>query len=313
MAERRRWPALLIRESGPAPSPDTDALSLADAVAALIDPHGPIAIEDLAPFPLPPGGLWDPTFPPLPDPPPAPLHWRVFFPTPRARDAAATTLRRAHHELTVTAEEVDDEDWAARSQRSLEAVTAGAFVVAPPWDRPSRVPTGASVLVIEPSRGFGTGHHASTRLCLRALSDTPAQDLSVLDLGTGSGVLAMAASLKGASRVVAIDVDPDAIEAARESHALNPHVGRIEWLPGDFRDAAWHALDGPWQIVLANLTAGMLCAAAERIRALVAPTGRLIASGFDESEYPTVVAALQLGEQAVYREEGWVGVVLGRV
>lgn len=192
MDERRLWPALTLSTASIA---DT---ALIDRVSAALDDHSPIAIEDLAPQPLPPGGLWDPTDPPPPEPPPSPLHWRVFFPSPDERDAARASLSDLDIDLTIATEDVSDDDWAARSQRALTAVEAGAFIVAPPWDIRTR--SGKTTIIIEPSRGFGTGHHASTRLCLRALSGLQPERLDVLDLGTGSGVLALAAALTGLGR-----------------------------------------------------------------------------------------------------------------
>jgi ribosomal protein L11 methyltransferase len=302
LADGRVWPALVVRAAVTDPVSD-------ERVAALVDGFAPIAIEELTPLPLPPGGLWDPTFPPPPDPPPAPLHWRVFFDTAADRDRAATTLQMEHPTLELTPEDVADEDWAARSQRSLTAVTAGLFVVAPPWDIPE-VSDRQTLLVIEPSRGFGTGHHQSTRLCLRALSDVDLHGTRVLDLGTGSGVLALAASLRGAAHVLALDVDDDAIESARESHRLNPAASGIEWLVADFRQAGQAQIDRAWQVVLANLTGGMLRSSAERLRELVSPGGLLIVSGFDEQERPDVQAALQLEEREALIEDSWVGLVL---
>lgn len=277
-----------------------------DALAAFLDDFAPVAIQDLTTLPLPPGGLWDPTFPPPPEPPPAPLQWRVFFATAAERDSAATALRHAFTTLTVETEDVSDEDWAARSQRELTAVRAGRFIVAPPWDVPAS--PDATVIIIEPSRGFGTGHHASTRLCLRALSEVDVDGRRVLDLGTGSGVLAMAAFVSGARDVVAVDIDQDAIDSARESARLNARVGTIYWFTGDFRERGWDALSGgPFDIVLANLTGGMLISSAARIRELVARDGVLICSGFDENEEPAVKAALALAERARYTEDTWVG------
>jgi ribosomal protein L11 methylase PrmA len=102
--------------------------------------------------------------------------WRVFFGSTASRDRALELLRQDFPASDFTTVDVDDEDWAARSQSALRAVRIGNFIVAPPWDVPSRaaIPgrgtNGAPhVVVIQPSMGFGTGHHATTRLCLAAL------------------------------------------------------------------------------------------------------------------------------------------------
>jgi ribosomal protein L11 methyltransferase len=306
LADGRLWPALLLRGLAPGAPAEDD-------VAALLDDTSPIAIEDLTTLPLPPGGLWDPTCPPPPEPPPAPLHWRVFFNTPFDRARASAAIEDTFPDLAVSAEDVPDQDWAARSQRELTAVRAGSFLVAPPWALPDNVADGDTLIVIEPSRGFGTGHHQSTRLCLRALSDVDVRGRTVLDLGTGSGVLAMAAAMRGAPRVLAVDVDQDAVDAARESQAFNPAAAAVEWLVADFRDrGAQPEIDVAWDIVLANLTGGMLRSSAARLRELVAPGGRLITSGFDQDERPAVLEALGLEESAAFVEDSWVGLVLTR-
>jgi ribosomal protein L11 methyltransferase len=297
------WPALVLRTTSP------DVL-IDELLAATLVDFSPIAIEDCTPQPLPPGGLWDPTFPPPPEPPPSPLHWRVFFPSDVARDAAARAIGIAYPTVDVEPVDVPDEDWAARSQRELKAISAGVFTIAPPWDIPHDIPPGMSLIVIEPSRGFGTGHHASTRLCLRALSQSDVRGARVLDLGTGSGVLAIAAMLRGARHVTAVDVDPDAIECARESARLNPSVAAIDWRVSDFRNGA-DLHDTKWDVVLANLTGGMLVSSAQVIRQLLHPSGgRLIVSGFDECERQRVETALALEAVASFNEEGWVGVIL---
>lgn len=298
MADRRTWPALELRAGRP---------GVDDLVSALVDDFAPAAIEDLTELPLPPGGLWDPTCPPAAEPPPAPLHWRIYFSTRESRDAAAAALGRVFSDLALTFHEIEDGDWAARSQRELRAVRAGAFVVAPPWNVPAPG-SGLYVVVIEPSRGFGTGHHASTRLCLRALSGLDVGGCHVLDLGTGSGVLAMAAALAGARKATGIDVDPDAIESARSSARLNDLPASVHFLVGDFRT---DDRLGPVDLVLANLTGGMLIAAATRIRELVVPGGLVILSGFDESERAAVRGAFcDLAERAAFAEEGWVALTL---
>lgn len=298
----RLWPALVVEAPAIDDPPDAEGL-----VAALLDDFSPQAIEDLAERPLPPGGLWDPTFPPIPEPPPTPLRWRVFFSSASERDCAATALGAAHPQLRLSAMDVPDEDWAARSQASLTAVTAGRFIVTPPWDVPATPPPGATVIVIEPSMGFGTGHHPTTRLCLRLLSDFDARGRRVVDIGTGSGVLAMAAALDGASDVVGLDVDQDAIDSARTSAALNPLPPSIRFDVGDFRSSR----PAPADIVLANLTGGMLRTTAATLMGLKRPGGTLVISGFDESEEADVRAAFApLRQVARLEEAGWVAVRL---
>ena len=297
------WPALLVRASS-LDDPSEDAL------AALLDDHSPAAIEDLAERPLPPGGLWDPTYPPIPDPPPTPVHWRVFFQHDAERAQAIDALRAAFPALGIDLVDVPDDDWAARSQKSLTAVRAGSFIVAPPWDLPDSPPGDVTVIVIEPSMGFGTGHHATTRMCLRLLSDLDVSDLDVLDLGTGSGVLSMAAALRGARRVVGIDVDVDAIASAEASAALNTLPDTIEFRVADFRSAPPNAAD----LVLANLTGGMLVSSATTIAALVRNDGRLVISGFDHTEVDAVVRAFAgFGEDARLTEDTWMALQLRRI
>jgi ribosomal protein L11 methyltransferase len=276
-------------------------------VPAILDDFGPAAIEDLSETPLPPGGLWDPTVPSPPEPPRAPLAWRVFFADPEARSRAIEALAVRCPHLALTPADVDDEDWAARSQQSLSAVTAGRFVVAPPWDVPATPPSGATVVVIEPSMGFGTGHHPTTRLCLRLLSDLDLGGRRVLDIGTGSGVLAMAAALAGATDVVGLDLDQDAIHSARASAGLNPLPQVLRFETGDFRTAPL----APADIVLANLTGGMLRTTASGLMALLRPGGTLVISGFDESEEPEVRGAFDtLVQVARVDEAGWVALAL---
>ncbi|RPI51472.1 MAG: 50S ribosomal protein L11 methyltransferase, partial [Acidobacteria bacterium] len=144
----------------------------------------------------------------------APL--RAFFTTADARDAAARALAAAFgSHLFVETLEVEDEDWAARSQAQLRAITVGRIVVAPPWDPSVATPKRGQtpfLVCIQPSMGFGTGHHATTRLTLRALQELPVAERAVLDIGCGSGVLAIAAVKLGARSAVGIDIDPDALE-----------------------------------------------------------------------------------------------------
>lgn len=213
--------------------------------------------------------------------------WRVFFTIAGERDRAAAALKLEFPSITIESIDVPDENWAARSQASLRAVRVGNIVVAPPWDVPAATgPGGELVIVIQPSMGFGTGHHATTRLCIAALQRLNVAGRTVLDVGTGSGVLVIAASLLGASRSVGIDDDADAITAARENLELNPQA-EATVLVADLR-----ATDvGSADIVIANLTGGLLISAALRLQDFVARGGSLVLSGLMAVEEQDVLAA----------------------
>ena len=204
--------------------------------------------------------------------------------------------------VTITPIDVPDENWAARSQASLCAVRVGSIVVAPPWD----VPAGPVVIIIQPSMGFGTGHHATTRLCIDALQQLNVGGRTVLDVGTGSGVLAIAASLLGASRSVGIDDDADAITAARENLELNPQA-EATLLVADLR-----ATDvGSADVVIANLTGGLLISAARTLQDLVARGGSLVLSGLMAVEEADVLAAFPAWSVDYRSEEDeWLCIVL---
>lgn len=250
---------------------------------------------------------------------------RAFFSHAPDRDAALASLR-PRADLRCAAIDVPDENWAERSQAALTPVTIGAITVAPPWTvtddlraRSTRSPgsedPGLRLIVIQPSMGFGTGHHASTRLCLDWLQRTPVGGASVLDVGTGSGVLAIAASILGAADIVGIDVDPDALTAARENGGLNGAAGaRVVWEELDLSAAA-STLGRTFHVICANLTGGLLFRDAAAFGGLAAPGAALIASGFQPHEAPHVIAAFKAAGWSLdghSEEDDWVGARLKR-
>jgi SAM-dependent methyltransferase len=157
-------------------------------------------------------------------------------------------------------------------------------------------------IVILPSMGFGTGHHVTTRLCLAALQAVDITDRVVLDVGTGSGVLAIAADRLGARRVLGIDDDPDAIQSARENLGLNPDVRHVTF---ETLDLAARALPDA-DVVTANLTGALLVRAPPAIRG-PPPGGTLILSGIQSHERDEVRRAFADGEVAgsATRTAGW--------
>lgn len=244
--------------------------------------------------------------------------WRVFFTTLEARDVARTALAASDWQsrVDVGIVDVEDEGWAERSQAELTAIAVGTMIVAPPWDLPQGdEASGRMLIVIEPSMGFGTGHHQTTRLCLRALQDAGVRGKRVLDLGTGSGVLAIAAAKLGAASVLGVDDDPDAVDAARKNVTLNG----LE--PGTSEGAAVRieradiktAETEPADVVLANLTGALLVRFAEGVMRHVTPGGLLILSGFTEDERFSVGHAFRALETVRDdREDGWIGLTLRR-
>jgi ribosomal protein L11 methyltransferase len=157
--------------------------------------------------------------------------------------------------------------------------------------------------------GFGTGHHATTRLCLEALQRLDISGRSVLDVGTGSGILAIAADRLGAARVSGIDVDPDAIQAARENLGHNPDVGDVEFDVADLSARPLPQAD----VVTANLTGSMLVSSASALSAAVRSGGSLILSGILAEERDDVVDAFGRDSITWEKQDGeWIAFVVTR-
>lgn len=229
--------------------------------------------------------------------------WRVFLSDPARLDEAAAILaaRFASTGLHVARVDVDDQDWAARSQADLTRVTVGEITVAPPWD--AAPAASGSLVIVYPSTGFGTGHHQTTRLCLGLLQRLDLTGRRVVDLGTGSGVLALAAWRRGASDVEALDYDEDAIVNARENLRLNGVGSAVTLRQADVRSEPVEPAD----VVTANLTGALLVDLAQTIARLVRPGGAVILSGILAPEVAAVTAsftsALTLVEEAA--EDEW--------
>jgi ribosomal protein L11 methyltransferase len=210
---------------------------------------------------------------------------RLFFANPIARDAAAGSLSDRY---SVVPLEIDDEDWARRSQEHLSPIAIGRVLVlpaaslSPPAGLPSDRGLAPVHIVIQPSMGFGTGHHATTRLCLLALQSADLRGAFLLDVGTGSGIVAIAAARLGAARVLGLDNDADAIQSANENLALNPGAGNVAFQVADLLTIVLPTAD----LIVANLTGALLARTAAALVGALSPGGLLIVSGIlaDEEE-----------------------------
>jgi ribosomal protein L11 methyltransferase len=194
-------------------------------------------------------------------------------------------------------------DWQAAWKTTIGPVRAGTTLVVPSWLADTTVAgPGDVVLVIDPGQAFGTGHHATTTLCLEALEAVDLVGRSVADVGCGTGVLGIAAARRGAAHVTAVDVDPDAVATAR-CNATRNGVGL------DARVGSIDAVDGPADVVVANLVTDVLVALADPLVRTTRDT--LVVSGIASERAERVTAALvAAGAEitAVTSRQGWVAV-----
>jgi ribosomal protein L11 methyltransferase len=184
---------------------------------------------------------------------------------------------------------VADEDWAAAWRAHFAPFPIGRrFVIAPPWETPAA--DGREILRIEPGRAFGTGQHGSTAGCLLLLETIAAANppTRALDLGTGSGILAIAAARLGVGEIHAVDSDPDAIASATANVERNDLEGRVHCAVADA--ATLEA--PPCALVLANLLAAAHRSLAARYAALVAPGGVLLLGGLLDGEVGEAAALM---------------------
>jgi ribosomal protein L11 methyltransferase len=172
---------------------------------------------------------------------------------PKKAAAAKRTLTRRFPKARTEVEELADQDWSSAWRAQIRAVEVGRLWVGPPW-QVEHAGAGKVRVVVEPKMAFGTGDHPTTRLCLAAidawLSGHPGA--SVLDVGTGTGVLAIAAKKLGAGRVVGLDNDPTSVELARECAADN---GAPEL---ELSGKALNEVSGSFDLVVANILANTL-------------------------------------------------------
>jgi ribosomal protein L11 methyltransferase len=211
-----------------------------------------------------------------------------FVSLARAR-RAARILRRGRVGALV------GDGWADAWKKFARARRFGRLVVAPHFKR-LRLRRGDCVVRLDPGRAFGTGSHPTTALCLAWIAARVSRGDRVLDVGTGSGVLAIAAAKCGAGRVVAVDVDPDAVATARENARANGVSLRLA--VGTAAD-----VQGRFDVVLANLTAEVLVGSAATLRARLAKSGRLVASGILACQVAAVRAEIGLTSEVARRGE----------
>ncbi len=227
----------------------------------------------------------------------------------RVRDELHYGLRSyAHDEETITnitRKSVENADWLAEWKKHWKPTVIGRFVIAPPWE--SVDDHEKIVIRIEPNMAFGTGTHETTKLCVaeieRLLSDTD----TVLDVGTGTGILAIAAALlRRTANIFACDTDTDSVKIARENAELNGVGGSIEFYEGSIMPDI-----GRFNVVLANLTIDVILPILPML--IAATGGSLILSGILATQRPQIEEALNelgLAEFQVNELGEWISVTI---
>ena len=178
--------------------------------------------------------------------------------------------------------DIEDEDWSARWRSFFRPVqvTPGLLVM-PPWEQTT---TGDErrVIRIDPGLAFGTGQHPTTQMCLESMEFLPFRGpWTMLDVGTGSGILAIYAAMLGAARVLAIDTDRDALRSAGENADLNGMATQIE-----FSSQPFEILSGSFSLIIGNLVLGTILKLTSHFQRVLAPDGRLVLSGVMRGQVP---------------------------
>ncbi|MDR2725031.1 MAG: 50S ribosomal protein L11 methyltransferase [Candidatus Adiutrix sp.] len=203
-------------------------------------------------------------------------------------------------------------DWAEKWKEGLEPVLVSpALAVAPTWWPENDLPDAAVVLRLDPGLAFGSGHHATTWLCLKLLADLAPRASRILDVGFGSGILALAASaLNPDAEVLGVDNDPETLAVAEANAAFNGLAGHVS-----FSCRPLEQLRPPIDLIAANLTLAPLLELAPLLTGLAGPSGRLVLSGLldsQASEAASVYEALGWTLETRLQREEWVALSLSR-
>lgn len=224
-------------------------------------------------------------------------HWRLDAYLENEPDAAMLAALKALVPSAAGIEPVVEplvaQDWVTLSQEGLEPIREGRFVVHTSA-HPAEAPTGGRAFRIDAGRAFGTGHHATTSGCLAMLDGMAERSFAnVIDVGTGTGLLAFAAAwLWPDATITATDIDPAAIDVTRENAAANAIDGvALIVADGALSDAI--TAGAPYDLVIANILAGPLVSMAPELAAIAAPNAKIVLAGLLETQRAQVVAAFE--------------------
>ena len=246
------------------------------------------------------------------------LTWQLdaYAETETDARACADLIREVAPDLNPVVEALEDRDWVTLSLEGLPPVEAGRFIVAGSHALTRSAP-GKTDILIEAGPAFGTGHHGTTLGCLLGFEHVLRSGVpkSVLDVGTGSGVLAIAAIKSGAMRAIGTEIDPQSVTVANENAAKNNVANRFRAYHTRGAGNALIRGAAPYDLIFANILARPLIGLAPEISSMIAPSGHVILSGLLTRQEPLVRAAytgrgLDLVKRI--RKDGWSTLVMHR-
>ncbi|PKK38777.1 Ribosomal protein L11 methyltransferase [Clostridiaceae bacterium JG1575] len=205
--------------------------------------------------------------------------------------------------MQLSAKEVQEEDWATAWKQYYKPMRIGSRIVVKPTWEAYEEQAGDLVLEMDPGMAFGTGTHETTKMCLEVLQDIIHGNERVVDVGTGSGILAIAAKKLGAKEVLGVDLDPVAVEAARKNVALN-ELSDLEILEGNMLDVVCGTAD----LVIANIIADVILFMAKDVHQILVPGGLFLASGIIHLRQEDVVSGLKKAGfevLSIFNENDW--------
>ena len=209
-------------------------------------------------------------------------------------------------EYTLETSGVEQEDWQNAWKKYYHAMDIGSrLAIVPGWEQ---YETDRTVITMDPGMAFGTGTHETTSLCLETLDSLVKGGERVLDIGTGSGILAIAALKLGAAVAEGVDIDPMCVRTAGENAQRNGVQDRFTVLVGDLSDKA----SGQYNIITANIVAAAILSLAPHVSALMAPGARFIASGIIDTRKDEVLTGLRaagLEPVEVKEKRGWACII----
>jgi ribosomal protein L11 methyltransferase len=212
--------------------------------------------------------------------------------------------------LTISRQGIRKEDWAENWKKYYHAAKIGErLVICPAWEEYEKRSEDEIVITLEPGMAFGTGTHETTRLCMRLLEQFSPEGKAVLDLGCGSGILAVSAALLGAKPAFGVDIDETAVRVAQENAALNGVAESCE-----FRRGGIPGIAGKYGIVFANIVADVIIGHIGHIADYLDEGGVFIASGIIDTREADVLAAIEGAGLRIIRREtdsGWVAFACG--